>query len=510
RGLSDYWGYNTIGFFAPDRRFSAAAKNSAANAPGGQVAEFKAMVRALHGAGLEVILDVVYNHTAEGNQLGPTLSFRGIDNTAYYRLDENRRFYTDFTGCGNSLNLHHARVMQMVMDALRYWAGEFHIDGFRLDLATTLARGEDGRFDPHAGFLDALGQDPALAKVKMIAEPWDLGEDGYRLGDFPPGWAEWNDRYRDAVRRFWRGDRGLLGDIASRLSGSSDLFERQGRRPWASINYLTSHDGFTLDDLVSYAAKHNDANGEGNRDGTDQNWSANYGTEGPTEAAATLAIRERQKRNMLATLFLSLGVPMLVAGDEFGRSQRGNNNAYCQDNALGWVDWSLADGDAGRALNRFVTEMLRLRRDHTLFRRRHFLHGRPIPGSGSKDVTWLTPAGTEMTPGDWHGTDANANANALAYVLSGDAGSFHLTPRGEPEPDDDFLVILNADANTIPYILPIAPPGGTWLKVIDTTRHDGLGDGAAFAPGAAHPVPGRALLLFRRPRVRPTGSVSRD
>jgi isoamylase len=492
RGLRNFWGYNPIAFFAPEPRYLA----------DDTLEEIKTMVHRLHDAGLEVILDMVFNHTAEGDESGPTLSFRGIDNAAYYRLDaEAKRRYRDFTGCGNSLNLDHPRVMQMVLDALRYWAEEMHVDGFRLDLATTLARGEDGRFDRHAGFLDALGQDPVLAKVKMIAEPWDLGEDGYRLGDFPPGWSEWNDRYRDTARRFWRGDRGLLGDLASRTAGSSDLFDRFGRRPWASVNYLTSHDGFTLEDLVGYAAKHNAANGEDNRDGAAENYSANYGAEGPSADPAILATRGRQKRNLLATLLVSLGVPMLLAGDEFGRTQAGNNNAYCQDNELGWVDWSLAETETGRELTRFLTEMIRLRRHHILFRRRHFLHGRPIPGGASKDIAWLTVAGREMTPEDWH----DGTTNCLSYMLSGEAGSFHLTPGGEPEPDDDFLVILNADDETIPYTLPAAPPAGAWLKVIDTMRHDGIGDGAAFAPGSAHPVAGRSFLLFRRPRAAAEG-----
>jgi isoamylase len=488
RGLRNFWGYNPIAFFAAEPRYLS----------DGGLDEVKTMVHRLHDAGIEVILDMVFNHTAEGDHSGPTLSFRGIDNAAYYYLEpEEMRRYRDYTGCGNSLYLDHPRVMQMVMDALRYWAEEIHVDGFRLDLATTLARGEDGRFDRHAGFLDALGQDPALAKVKMIAEPWDLGADGYRLGEFPPGWAEWNDRYRDAARRFWRGDSGLLGELASRIAGSSDLFEHLGRRPWASINYVTSHDGFTLADLVSYDHKHNIRNGEDNHDGTDQNWSANYGVEGPTDEPAVNAVRERQKRNMLATLLLSLGVPMLLAGDEFGRSQDGNNNAYCQDNELGWVDWSLLDEDAGTTLARFVATMIRVRHDHILFRRRHFLHGRPIPGSGAKDVVWLTPKGQEMTPPAWHGD----GTSSLAFVLSGEAGSFHQTVAGEPEPDDDFLVILNANEDAVAYTLPTAPPGGSWVKVIDTTRHDGIGDGAAFAPGSAHPVSGRSFLLFRRPRA---------
>jgi glycogen operon protein len=489
RGLRNFWGYNPIAFFAPEPRYL------------GQdgIDGIKTMVRRLHDAGIEVILDLVFNHTAESDALGPTLSFRGIDNAAYYRLDpEDKRRYRDVTGCGNSLNVAHPAVTRMVMDALRYWAEEFHIDGFRLDLATTLARGEDGGFDGDAPILAAIGADPVLAKVKMIAEPWDLGKDGYRLGAFPPGWSEWNDRYRDAVRRFWRGDRGVTGEIASRLTGSSDFFDHRGRGPTASLNYVTSHDGFTLHDLVSYDAKHNEANGEGNRDGASENYSENYGIEGPATDPAIAATRERQKRNMLATLLLSLGVPMLLAGDEFGRSQGGNNNAYCQDNEIGWIDWSPLDTPAGTDLSRFVGAMIRLRQRHILFREGNFLHGQAPPGGGPKDIVWLTEEGREMTPDDWR----RDGTRLLSYRLNGEAGGREGGSAGAAELDDDFLVILNADENTISYRLPATatPPGGAWLKMIDTTRRDGIGDGAPYAAGSAQPVAGRSFLLFRQPR----------
>src|SRR3954447_18783960 len=379
KGLRNYWGYNTIGFFAPDARYSAS----------GKVAEFKTMVKALHSAGLEVILDVVYNHTAEGNQLGSTLSFRGIDNAAYYRLvGDNRRYYMDFTGCGNTLNMLDPNVLQLIMDSLRYWVTEMHVDGFRFDLASALAR-ELHEVNRLGAFFDILRQDPVLSQVKLIAEPWDLGEGGYQVGNFPVGWTEWNDKYRDTMRAYWKGDGGLIGEFARRLTGSSDLYGRSGRRPYASINFIAAHDGFSLEDLVSYSHKHNDANQEGNRDGHDNNLSWNSGVEGPTDEVEILALRARQKRNMIATLLFSQGVPMLLAGDEIGRTQDGNNNAYCQDNAISWVDWSIADRH--NHTFEFFQRVIRMRREHPVLRRRHFFQGRPLRGSEVKDVAWLKP-----------------------------------------------------------------------------------------------------------------------
>src|SRR6478609_6126140 len=389
KGLSNYWGYNTIGFFAPDSKYSSSAN------PGGQVQEFKAMIRALHAAGIEVILDVVYNHTGEGNHLGPTLSFRGIDNASYYRLvPDHPRYYQDYTGCGNTLNVRHPRVLQLIMDSLRYWVLEMHVDGFRFDLASTLAR-ELHDVDRLSAFFDIIHQDPVLSQVKLIAEPWDLGEGGYQVGNFPAGWAEWNGRYRDAIRRYWKGDGGQVAEVAYRLSGSSDLYEGGGRRPHASINFVTAHDGFPLHDLVSYNQKHNEANGEDNRDGTDDNLSWNCGVEGPTTKPSVVALRERQKRNMLATLLLSQGVPMLCGGDEMGRTQHGNNNAYCQDSEISWVDWTL--NKPQQALLTFTRSLIALRQKHPVFRRRRFFQGRRIRGAEVKDLYWLRPDGKEMT-----------------------------------------------------------------------------------------------------------------
>ena len=485
RGLRNYWGYNPIAFFVPEPRYLAVPT----------LHEVRTAVHRLHDAGIEVILDLVFNHTAEGNGLGPTLSFRGIDNASYYRLDRERpRFYRDFTGCGNSLNLHHARVMQMVMDTLRYWVEQIHVDGFRIDLATTLARGEDEVFDRHSGFLDAVQQDPVLAKVKLIAEPWDIGENGYRLGQFPPGWAEWNDRYRDVVRRFWRGDSGMVAQLASRLTGSRDLFAQPGRRPWTSVNYLAAHDGFTLHDLVCYSDKHNDANHEGNRDGAVDNFSANYGREGPTEDAAIVLLRRRQKRNMLATLLLSVGTPMLLAGDEAGRSQHGNNNAYCQDNEISWIDWTLLDGAEGEAERRFVRELLRIRAQHRIFRRRHFLMGHDIPGTSVKDIVWLTARGREHSREDWESHDSRF----LSFVVSGEAGSIHYNVAGQPEPDDSFLAILNAGPGAVDYPMPDTEPPGDWIRLIDTASPTGLGDRASFSPGTVFQAEAHSFVLFCR------------
>ncbi len=390
RRLRNYWGYNTIGYFTPEQRYRSGG-------PG----EFKTMVKHFHEAGLEVVLNVVYNHTAEGSENGPTLSLRGIDNASYYRLAPDRRYYDDWTGCGNSVDLRHPRVLQFVMDSLRYWVDVMHVDGFRFDLATTLGREGDG-YTPNAAFFKAIAQDPVLSRVKLIAEPWDLAPGGYQVGNFPPGWSEWNGRYRDTLRRFWRGADTVLPELASRLAGSSDLYERHGRRPRSSINFITSHDGFTLTDLVSYNHKHNDANLENNRDGTDGNESWNCGVEGPSDDPAVLALRDRQKRNLLASLFLSLGVPLMSAGDEFGRTQRGNNNAYAQDNEISWLDWN-GRTRSERALTDFVRTLVRLRANHPAFRRDAFFRGTPLPHSPYKDIMWFHDSGHEMRAEDWHG-----------------------------------------------------------------------------------------------------------
>jgi len=453
-GRRNLWGYNPIAFFAPELRYLAT----------GRADEVEAMVRTFHDAGIEVILDVVYNHTAEGDHSGPTLCFRGIDNLSYYRLSpDDPRYYQDFTGCGNSLNLHHPRILQLVMDSMRYWVEAMHVDGFRLDLAAALAREEDARFDRHSGFLDALRQDPVLARVKLIVEPWDAGIDGYHLGEFPPGIAEWNDRYRDTIRRFWRGDAGLVGELAARITGSADLFGRRGRRPWASINFVTCHDGFTLEDLVSYSVKHNEPNGESNRDGTDENYSWNCGVEGPTEAVEILELRRKQKRNLLALLLLSQGTPMLQAGDEFGRSQEGNNNAYCQDNELGWVDWSCAVTSEGTALRDFVRRLIRLRVERPVFCRDRFFPS-DADGAAPKAIRWFRPDGQEKRPEDWQ----VPYARCLSFLLSGAANPAS-SADGEPPPNNDFFVILNADEKEIHFHLP---PAVRWQRLIDTSNPD--------------------------------------
>ena len=453
RGLRNYWGYNTIGFFAPHPEYLGAEG----------LGEFKAFVQQMHDAGIEVILDVVYNHTAEGNQSGPTLSFRGIDNKSYYYLTPGtERYYSDFTGTGNALELRHPYVLRMVMDSLRYWSQEMGVDGFRFDLATTLAR-VNGEYTEHAGFLDAMAQDPALSAVKLIAEPWDTGTDGYQVGNFPPGWAEWNDQYRDTVRRFWKGDEGHLPNFASRFSGSADIHGRRGRRPWASINFVTAHDGFTLRDLVSYNEKHNEANKEDNRDGSDNNSSWNCGAEGPTDDPEIAGLRRRQMRNFLAALLLSQGVPMLLGGDEFGRSQGGNSNAYCQDNEISWLDWE-GMGDEGKALLIFARKLIRLRRAHIVFHRHRFFLGQAIPGTEVKDIVWLRPDGAEMSERDW----GNAQAKALAMRLSGEPGLMHLSERGEQEPDDTFLILLNASHDDVTFRIPADPAAASWEVMVDT------------------------------------------
>ncbi|HKJ23902.1 MAG TPA: glycogen debranching protein GlgX [Myxococcota bacterium] len=480
RGLRNYWGYNTLGFFAPDARYLAS----------GGLGEFKTLVQHLHDAGIEVLLDVVYNHTAEGNQLGPTLSFRGIDNASYYALvPGNERFYQDFTGCGNALNLRHPRVLQFVMDSLRYWVEEMHVDGFRFDLASTLAR-VDGRFHNDAGFLDAVHQDPVLSEVKLIAEPWDVGEDGYQLGGFPPGWSEWNDRYRDTVRRFWRGDPGEVGDLASRITGSSDLFDRKGRRPHSSVNFVTAHDGFTLHDLVSYDHKHNEANGEHNRDGTDANHSWNCGVEGQSDDPEVRRLRFRQKRNLLATLLLSQGVPMLLAGDERSRSQGGNNNAYCHDDEIGWIDWSEL-GDEEREFFEFVRRCIELRSRHIAFHRHRFFLGVHGGAGGAKDITWLREDGAEMSENDWH----DDRRRSLVCVISGQAHGYHLTSTGEPESDDDFLVVLNGSPEPLAQTLPTVPDDRPWRVLMDTARPAAADPG--LAPGSVYEVEPRSLVLLQ-------------
>ena len=460
RGLHNYWGYNTIGFFAPHAAYAAAGD-------GNQVQEFKAMVRALHEASIEVILDVVYNHTAEGNHLGPTLSFRGIDNAAYYRLvDDDQRYYMDYTGTGNSLNVRHPHSLQLIMDSLRYWATEMHVDGFRFDLAATLAR-EFYDVDRLAAFFDVVQQDPIISQSKLIAEPWDVGPGGYQVGQFPPLWTEWNGKYRDTVRDFWRGEPATLGEFASRITGSSDLYQHDGRRPYASINFVTAHDGFTLRDLVSYNDKHNEANGEGNRDGADDNRSWNCGVEGDTDDPAVLELRRRQQRNFLGTLLLSQGVPMVLHGDEIGRTQHGNNNAYCQDNELSWVDWSLAEPNAD--LTAFTAALSDFRRTHPVFRRRRFFAGQPggRPDDSLGDIAWFSASGTEMSDADWD-TDI---ARCLMVFLNGQAMT-DVDARGERVTDGSFLLCFNAAPEDVDMVLPGSDYGQKWAVVLDTATSE--------------------------------------
>lgn len=455
RGLTNYWGYNSIGYFAPDARYSSSGVS------GQQVTEFKQMVKAYHRAGIEVILDVVYNHTAEGNHLGPTLCFRGIDNAIYYRLvADNPRHYMDYTGTGNTLNVMHPRVLQLIMDSLRYWVLEMHVDGFRFDLAAALAR-ELHEVDKLGAFFDIIHQDPVLSQVKLIAEPWDLGEGGYQIGNFPLLWAEWNGKYRDTVRRFWRGDKGQVSDLAYRLTGSSDLYEHGGRRPNASINFVTCHDGFTLHDLVSYNDKHNEANGEENHDGAGDNLSWNCGVEGPTDDAKILKLREDQKKNFLATLILSQGVSMLLGGDEMGRTQRGNNNAYCQDNEISWMDWNL--DQTKKELLDFTRSVIRIFKQHPVLQRRHFFQGRKIRGSEVKDLTWFRPDGREMGEEDWN----NAEVRCFGILLSGDAID-EVDEEGNRITDDTLLILLNAYHEPVPFMVPPAQQNKAWELLFDT------------------------------------------
>ncbi|CAI4033786.1 Glycogen operon protein GlgX [Nitrospira tepida] len=460
RGLTNYWGYNTIGFFAPDIRYAVSPIR------GRHVREFKTMVKTLHSAGIEVILDVVYNHTAEGNHLGPTLSFRGIDNASYYRLvADDKRYYMDYTGCGNTLNVTHPRTLQLIMDSLRYWVTEMHVDGFRFDLAAALAR-ELHEVDRLSAFFDILHQDPILSQVKLIAEPWDLGEGGYQVGNFPVGWAEWNGKYRDTIRRYVKGDGGQVAELGYRLTGSSDLYAASGRRPFASVNFITAHDGFTLHDLVSYNHKHNEANGEQNRDGTDDNLSWNCGVEGPTNGRTILELRERQKRNFLAILFLSQGIPMLCGGDEIGRTQRGNNNAYCQDNDISWFDWQL--DQPRRDLLEFTRNLIALRKQHPVLRRRRFFQGRHIRGSEVKDLAWFRPDGKEMTDEDWD----RGFVRSLALRLAGDAIE-ETDEQGRRLIDDTLLILLNAHHEPLDFTLPAHKRGVRWQSVLDTSWDHG-------------------------------------
>ncbi|WP_084729988.1 glycogen debranching protein GlgX [Streptacidiphilus neutrinimicus] len=486
RGLRNYWGYNSIGYFAPHGGYSASGTR------GGQVGEFKRMVQALHRAGIEVVLDVVYNHTAEGGEGGPTWSFRGLDNAGYYRLQpHNRRAYADFTGCGNTLDATAPQALRLITDSLRYWVTEMGVDGFRFDLASVLARGAFD-VDMRAPFLSAVFQDPVLSRVKLIAEPWDVALGGYQVGNFPPLWTEWNDRYRDTVRDFWRGARPDVRELGYRLAGSSDLYQRAGRRPFASVNYVTSHDGFTLRDLVSYNGKHNEANGEDNRDGTDDNRSWNHGAEGPTDSPSVNALRRRQLRNLMSTLLLSTGVPMLLAGDEFGRSQGGNNNAYCQDNETGWLDWSLLEHDEWRQLLALTTRLIRLRREHPVLRQRAFFSGRPAHPGGLPDLTWFRPDGAEMTEADWYEPGAT-----LGMLLAGDDLT-ERDARGGTSPDDSFLLILHGHHRGIRFTLPGPPWARCYETVVDTcAEQQAAADGRHVPAGESLTVPGRSLLLLR-------------
>ncbi|HEX2177462.1 MAG TPA: glycogen debranching protein GlgX [Nocardioidaceae bacterium] len=481
KGLANYWGYNTIGFFAPHNAYSSGGQ------AGEQVTEFKAMVRELHRAGIEVILDVVYNHTAEGNHLGPTLAFRGIDNDAYYRLvDDDRRHYYDTTGTGNTLLMRHPYVLQLIMDSLRYWVTEMHVDGFRFDLAASLAR-QFHEVDRLSAFFDLVHQDPVVSQVKLIAEPWDVGPGGYQVGNFPPAWTEWNGKFRDCVRDFWRGEPSTLGEFANRLSGSSDLYEDDGRRPHASINFVTAHDGFTLRDLVSYNEKHNEANGEGNNDGESHNRSWNCGVEGPTDDPAVNELRARQQRNMLTTLLLSQGVPMLLHGDELGRTQQGNNNTYCQDSELSWVSWE----DADESLVEFVRTLTRLRADHPVFRRRRHFTGES-QGDNLPDIVWLRPDGSEMGDDDWQ-----TGRLTLAVFLNGD-GILEPGIRGEQITDDSFLMLLNAGPDDVEFSLPDGPYGDAWQQVLYTADPEPEGEHDVIPAESQIKAAARSVVLMRR------------
>jgi isoamylase len=491
RGLRNYWGYNSIGYFAPHAEYASQPS------PIDQIAEFREMVKALHRAGLEVILDVVYNHTAEGNERGPTLCFRGLDNRAYYRLSaDNPAYYTDYTGTGNSLNMRHPHVLQLIMDSLRYWVLDMHVDGFRFDLAATLAR-ELHDVDRLSAFFDLIQQDSILSRVKLIAEPWDVGEGGYQVGNFPPLWSEWNGKYRDSIRDYWRGADGTLAEFASRLTGSSDLYAGNGRRPYASINFVTAHDGFTLRDLVSYNDKHNEANGEENRDGESHNRSWNCGVEGPTDDAAIKALRAQQERNFIATLFLSQGVPMLLGGDELGRTQMGNNNAYCQDNQLTWFDWQIVD----TAVLDFTRRLIALRKNHPSFTRRGWFQGRPLHGAGIEDIAWLTPGGTPMTDEDW----SAGFAKSLMVFLNGSAIPGR-GPRGERIVDDSFLLLFNAHAEPVDFTLDGTSGSRSWSVRVDTSTTQPPTNRPVEAGGQIT-VQGRSIMVLSDATKRPASSA---
>jgi len=482
RGLTNYWGYNTLAYFAPASRYMAQ------HLPQDAVQQFKMLVAALHAEGIEVILDVVYNHTAEGNQMGPTLSMRGIDNSAYYKLSpDDARYYMDYTGCGNSLNVRHPRVLQLIMDSLRYWVTEMHVDGFRFDLASTLARALY-EVDRLSAFFDIIHQDPILSQVKLIAEPWDVGMGGYQVGNFPVLWSEWNGKYRDTVRRFWKGDGDTLSEFATRLSGSSDLYQGDGRKPYASINFITCHDGFTLHDLVSYNEKHNDANGEQNQDGTNDNDSWNCGTEGPTDDPAIAALRWQQKRNLITTLLLSQGVPMLLAGDELSHTQQGNNNTYCQDNDLTWLPWELTD--AQRAFGDFVRQVLDIRRSQPVFQRRQFFQGRPIYGQNVQDITWFDPSGQEMSADAWQTGYARCLGVELPGDLIGDSDE-----RGEPLWGDSILLLMNAHYEAMPFTIPTRGGGEPWERLLDTA--DPSAASMVCPAGQPYTLQGRFMVVLR-------------
>jgi glycogen operon protein len=485
RGLRNYWGYNSISYLAPHNDYSSAGQ------VGQQVQEFKQMVKVLHKEGIEIILDVVYNHTAEGNHMGPVLSFRGIDNPAYYRLmPDAPQYYMDYTGTGNSLNMRHPHVLQLIMDSLRYWVLDMHVDGFRFDLASTLAR-ELHDVDRLSSFFDLIQQDPVVSQVKLIAEPWDVGEGGYQVGNFPPLWSEWNGKYRDTVRDYWRGEDQTLPEFASRLTGSSDLYANNGRRPYASINFVTAHDGFTLHDLVSYNEKHNEANGEGNNDGESHNRSWNHGVEGETDELEIVALREQQKRNFLTTLFLSQGIPMVLAGDEFGRTQQGNNNGYCQDNEISWVDWRLAHDNW--ALLEFTERLSKLRHAHPTFRRRRWFQGRRLRGADVSDIAWFTPQGELMGDDDWD----NGHAKSVGVFLNGESiPSPDL--RGERVVDDNFFLIFNAHFASLDFTLPGPSYGERWEIVLDTAAPMLGEDDRMVKNGDSINAEGRSILVLRR------------
>lgn len=480
KGLSNYWGYNTIGFFAPDARFSSGGVK------GEQVTEFKNMIKELHKAGIQVILDVVYNHTAEGNQMGPTLSFKGVDNASYYRLMEDKRYYNDYTGTGNTLNANLPSVLRMMMDSLRYWITEMHVDGFRFDLAATLAR-ELHEVNRLSAFFDIIHQDPIISQVKLIAEPWDIGDGGYQVGKFPPGWAEWNGKYRDCIRDYWSGSENTLAEFADRITGSADLYQDY-RRPTASINFITAHDGFTLNDLVSYNEKHNDANGEDNNDGESNNRSWNCGAEGPTDDQEINDLRERQKKNFMATLFLSQGVPMLVAGDELSRTQQGNNNAYCQDNEISWLNWKDADQD----LLKFTQKLIKLRNEHSVFSRKNWFKGTPVKDNGIEDIAWFLPDGTPMSDEHW----IQNYAKSVAIFLNG-KGLHAVDSKGKPVVDDSFYVIFNAHYEGVAYQVPAENYANNWELVIDTDKPSGEDLGQHFKAGESVQVEGRSVVVLQ-------------